>query len=128
MVCWFAELFYIFRLFVYHVQNKEKPEVTIIFEKMEYRLIYFIGHPSMVLTLLFGFWMLAQNPSLLEDSWIVFKLAFVGLLIGYQVFCGVTRRRFAEGHFFISEKTCRLINEVPTVLLIVIVLLAILKP
>ncbi len=128
MICWFAELFYIFRLFVYHVQNREKTEVTKIFEKMEYRLIYFIGHPSMVLTLLSGFWMLAYNPEFLGNSWIVFKLALVGLLIGYQIFCGVTRRRFAEGNFFLSEKTCRLINEIPTVLLIAIVIFAVVKP
>lgn len=128
VIAWFAELFYIFRLFVYHVKHENNREMRSIFETMEYKLIYYIGHPAMLLTILFGALMIYQNPIILAQKWLHLKFLFIGFLIGYQIFCGITRRKFAEGNFFISEKACRFINEVPTLLLIVIVLLAILKP
>lgn len=128
VVAWFAELFYIFRLFVYHVQQKDNREFCKVAEVMEYKLIYFIGHPAMALTILFGGWMIATNPALLTQKWLHAKLGFVFLLIGYQIFSGIVRRRFLKQDYFLSEKACRIINEVPTILLIVIVLLAILKP
>lgn len=127
MVAWFAGLFYIFRLFVYHVKNKDNPQIAKVFETMERKLLYMIMHPAMFLTIFFGVEMLIKNPEILKASWFHIKLLLVLLLIGYQLFSGHVTKRFAKGDFFISQKICRLINEVPTILLIGIVLLVVLK-
>ena len=128
MVAWFAGLFYIFRLFVYHVKHKDQTQITEAYTIMEKKLLYMISHPAMTLTIGFGIWMLVLNPALLQQSWLHAKLGAVLLLMGYQIFSGITFRKFRKGNYFLSEKACRWINEVPTLLLIVIVLLVILKP
>lgn len=128
IITWFAELFYIFRLYVYHAKHQNKKETCQIFETMEYKLLYYIGHPSMAITLILGITLLVQNPALMKQGWVHAKIFLVLMLIGYQIFAGITRRRFAKGDFFLTEKACRFINEVPSVLLVAIVLLAILKP
>ncbi len=128
MVAWFAGLFYIFRLFVYHVKHKSEANMAATYTIMEKKLLYMISHPAMGMTLLFGIWMLILNPALLKQPWMHAKLGAVVLLMAYQFFAGITFRKFRKGNYFLSEKACRLINEVPTFLLVAIVLLAILKP
>jgi putative membrane protein len=128
MVAWFAGLFYIFRLFVYHAKFKDKPEMREAYVVMERKLLYIIMHPAMALTILFGFLLIAQNPALLQAHWLHAKLLLVFLLAAYQVFAGITHKRFERGDFFLSEKACRMINEAPTLLLIAIVILAVVKP
>ncbi len=128
VIAWFAGLFYIFRLFVYHVKFQDQPNMREGYRLMEHKLLYIIMYPAMLLSLLFGILLISANPSVLRASWFHLKLGAVALLIAYQVLAGITAKRFARGEFFLSEKACRLINEVPTVLLIAIVLLAVLKP
>lgn len=128
MVAWFAGLFYIFRLFVYHVKFQFEPKLNEVYPIMEKKLLFIIMHPAMVLTMVLGGILLYLNPALLEQRWIHLKLGLVILLIAYQTFAVVTYRKFKAGNFFLSERACRLINEVPTFLLVAIVLLAILKP
>ncbi len=128
MVAWFAELFYIFRLFVYHTKHQANPELCKVFEIMEHKLIYFIGHPAMLFTIIFGITMIFKNPSLWQEKWLHAKLGLVVLLMGYQFFSGFVRRKMAKRDFFLSEKACRIINEVPALLLIAIVFLVMLKP
>ena len=128
MVAWFAGLFYIFRLFVYHAKFKSEPKLAEAYSLMEKKLLYIIMHPAMLLTLVFGVWMIIQNPTLLKAGWLHAKFFGILLLIGYQIFAGITHKKFSRGNFFLSEKTCRIINEIPTLLLIGIVLLAVLKP
>src|SRR3989338_3288778 len=121
VVAWFAALFYIFRLFVYHVKFKDKPDCAEAYTIMEYKLIYMISHPAMFSTIVFGVLMVLQNPLLLKQGWFHLKLLSMVFLFGYQFFAGYTRRKFAKGNYFLSEKACRIINEVPTILLIIIV-------
>lgn len=128
MVAWFAGLFYIFRLFVYHAKFKDKPEMREVYTLMERKLLYIIMHPAMALTILFGFLLIVQNPPVLNATWFQAKLLLVLLLVCYQVFAGITHKRFAREDFFLSEKACRIINEVPTFLLIGIVILVVVKP
>ncbi len=128
MVAWFAGLFYIFRLFVYHVKFKDDSKMAQTYSMMEKKLLYMISHPAMGMTLLFGIWMLVLNPDLFKQGWMHAKLGAVVLLMAYQIFSGITFRRFRKGDYFLSEKACRIMNEVPTLLLIVMVLLVILKP
>lgn len=128
MVAWFAGLFYIFRLFVYHVKFKDRVEMAEAYSLMEKKLLYTIMHPAMLLTLGFGITLIILNPTLLKAPWLHFKLVGVALLIAYQIFAGIVHKRFKNGKYILSEKACRLINEVPALLLIMIVLLVILKP
>jgi len=128
LVAWFAGLFYIFRLFVYHVKFKDQANMAQAYSLMERKLLYVIMHPAMTLTLIFGTGMLILSPSLLERGWMHTKLFCIILLIAYQIFAGVTHRKFKAGDYFLSEKACRFLNEVPTLLLIAIVFLAIFKP
>ncbi len=128
MVAWFAGLFYIFRLFVYHVKFREEPKLREAYSLMERKLLYAIMHPAMALTFLFGFGMIWLNPSLWAQKWLHMKLSLVALLLGYQIFAGITHKRFKKGNFFLSEKACRFINEFPALILIAAVLLVIFKP
>lgn len=128
MVAWFAGLFYIFRLFVYHAKFKENKELCDAYALMERKLLYVIMHPAMLATIVFGVLLILQNPGYMKMGWLHAKLLLVVFLIGYQVFAGITRRRFASGNFFLSEKACRMINEVPTLILIGVVILAVVKP
>jgi putative membrane protein len=128
MVAWFAGLFYIFRLFVYHVKHKDNPQMAAAYSVMERKLLYMIMHPAMLLTLLFGVWLVTLNPDVLRSGWIQAKFFFVMVLVAYQIFCGITHKQFARGEYFLSEKACRIINEVPTLCLIIIIILAVVKP
>jgi protoporphyrinogen IX oxidase len=128
MVAWFAGLFYIFRLFVYHAKYRDQDNMRQAYALMERKLLYVIMHPAMLLTLLLGILLIALNPAVLRAPWFHAKLLGVALLVGYQVFAGITAKRFARGDFFLSEKACRFINEVPTLLLIAIVILVVIKP
>lgn len=128
MVAWFAGLFYIFRLFVYHVKSKGQKNMEEAYSLMEKKLLYQIMHPAMFLTILFGGILVVLNPDILRQKWFYTKLVAVVLLIAYHDFAGRVRKRFLSGDFFLSEKACRIINEVPTLLLIVIVILAVVRP
>lgn len=128
IVCWFAGLFYLPRLFVYHAASEDRisRERFCIMERKLYRGIML---PSMIATLVFGLWMLHLNPGLLKAGfWLHVKLTLVVLLIGYHHVCGALLRRFAQdanrhGHVFY-----RWFNEVPVLFLLGIVILAVVKP
>lgn len=128
MVAWFAGLFYIFRLFVYHVKFKDQANMREAYTLMERKLLYIIMHPAMLLTILLGILLISLNTAVLQAQWFYAKLAAVVLLIAYQTFAAIVHKRFSRGDFFLSEKACRLINEVPTLLLIFIVIMVVVKP
>lgn len=128
IVTWFAGLFYIFRLYVYHVENQDKPEVVKVLEVMERRLYYAITWPAMVFTSVFGLLLLWQQPELLRAGWMHGKLFMLVILFFYHFFSGYTRKRFFKKDFFLTSRQCRFINEVPTLVLVIVIPLAILKP
>jgi putative membrane protein len=125
MVAWFAGLFYLPRLFVYHV---EKPQAAEIFKVMEFKLSRYIMLPAAIATLLFGVLMIAVDPSVFQMGWIHAKLTCVLLLVAYHASLEVHRMNLAEGASGKSGRYFRMYNEIPTILLVVIVLLAVLKP
>lgn len=127
-VAWFAGLFYIFRLFVYHVENRDKPDVVAVLEVMERRLHRVICIPAMIATTVFGGLLLYGTPQYLQTSWFHVKAGALLFLFGYQFLAGKVRRDFARGDIRLTSKQCRMINEVPTLLLIVIVGMAVVKP
>ena len=94
MVAWFAGLFYMFRLFVYHVENKDKTEVTDLLKVMEHRLYKIITVPAMCLTWIFGIGMIVLNTELMKQGWLHGKIFLVLLLSGYTGFIGGTLRKF----------------------------------
>ncbi|HXV39470.1 MAG TPA: protoporphyrinogen oxidase HemJ [Steroidobacteraceae bacterium] len=126
MVTWFAGLFYLPRLFVYHAATTDAAGVA-RFRVMERRLfiIMTIGGAA---TAAFGLWLLLRNPALLASGWMQLKLALVVLLIAYHAWCWALVRDFAGGRNAHSERWYRLFNEAPSLLLIGIVLLAVAKP
>ncbi|MBK6922100.1 MAG: protoporphyrinogen oxidase HemJ [Deltaproteobacteria bacterium] len=129
VVTWFAGLFYIFRLYVYHVENREDDRVTALLRVMERRLYRGICWPAMVITTLFGVWLWARDFSFyLASGWFHVKLTALLLLFGYHFYCGKVRRDLEAGRCRLTSRQCRLINEVPTVLLVTIVCMAVLKP
>jgi protoporphyrinogen IX oxidase len=128
MVAWFAGLFYTFRIFVYHAENAGRPEITDLLKVMERRAYRGITTPAMIGTLLFGLSMLATRPEYLTARWIQIKLCFVAGLVGYHLYTGRVRQRFAGDDVFLSPTQCRVRNELPLVFLIPIILLAVLRP
>lgn len=128
VIAWFAGLFYIFRLYVYHTENQDKNEITTVLSVMERKLYYYIMWPAMVFTVIMGVTMFVMNPGLLYLGWIRIKLLVLLFLFGYHFYSGYVRREFASGNVFLTSKQCRLINEVPTLILFIIIPLAIIKP
>jgi len=128
MVAWFAGLFYIFRLFAYHVKNWDDPRQAKTFSLMERRLLYIIMYPAMVLTLVFGFLMIAMAPAILAERWFQIKLAAVLGLMAYHFYATVIQGKMLDGEQPLTEKTSRIINEVPTVLLIIIIIMVVIRP
>lgn len=128
MVAWFAGLFYMFRLFVNRVENQDDPTVSAVLQKMATKLYRIITTPAMFVTLGVGLAMLIAQPVYLTWGWVQLKLGLVALLVGYHVYVGRVLRRFAAGDVYLTSRQCRIRNEIPTPLLILIVLLAVLRP
>lgn len=126
MVTWFAGLFYLPRLFVYHAATTDSAGIE-RFRVMERRL-FAIMTIGAALTAGFGLWLLSREPVLLETGWLRAKLALVVLLIAYHAWLGKLVRDFAAGKNAHSARWYRWFNEIPTVLLIGIVLLAVARP
>ena len=128
LVAWFAGLFYIFRLFVYHRREFQNAPLCSVFVEMERKLLRIITLPAGLLTLGSGIAMLALSPGWLSQRWFHVKMLGVIALFAYQGLAFHTLKRFSKGDFFLSEKACRIINEFPTIFLILNVSMAILKP
>lgn len=128
VVAWFAGLFYIFRLYVYHVENSGNAQVTQVLETMERRLYYAITWPAMAFTVVMGAILLGLNPELLQAPWFHAKLAALLFLFAYHFYSGHILKEFAKKNFKLTSRQCRLINEVPTIILLIVVPLAIMKP
>jgi putative membrane protein len=129
VVTWFAGLFYIFRLYVYHVENRNKPEVVALLETMERRLFRGICWPAMVFTTAFGLALWSTNPhGYLAATWFQVKLVGLLALFGYHFYSGKVRKDLLDGTCELTSRQCRVINEAPTVLLFLIVIMAVVKP
>ena len=128
VVCWFAALFYLPRLFVYHAMSEDTPSRE-RFKIMERKLYRGIMTPSAIATVVLGFWMISLNMSYYSFVWwIKIKLVLVLLLVCYHAACGYFLRQFADDKNTRSHTFFRIFNELPVLLLISIVLLAVLRP
>lgn len=126
MVTWFAGLFYLPRLFVYHAATTDSAGIE-RFRVMERRL-FAIMTIGAVMTAAFGLWLVALSPALLHAGWMRLKLVLVALLIVYHAWNWRLLRDFAAGRNTRSARWYRWFNEVPSLLLIGIVLLAVVRP
>lgn len=126
MVTWFAGLFYLPRLFVYHADAGDPPGIE-RFRIMERRL-FAIMTVGAAATLAFGIAMLVAFPAYLSMGWLHVKLALVALLIAYHGYCYKLMRDFAQNRNAHTARWYRLFNELPSLLLIAIVALAVVKP
>lgn len=126
MVTWFAGLFYLPRLFVYHATAEDRPSIE-RFKVMERKLYWGIMTPGAVLTIGFGLWLwLGWFRG--ASGWLHAKIALVALLVGYHVWCARLLRDFAAGRNRKSQVWLRWFNEVPVVILFATVILVVLKP
>ncbi|MGB7088143.1 MAG: protoporphyrinogen oxidase HemJ [Phormidesmis sp.] len=130
VVVWFAGLFYLVRLFIYHVEAEEESEPARSILKQQYgvmetRLLKIITTPGMIVTLLMAGGLLWQRPDVLHEGWMHAKLGFVALLLGYHHYCGRLRKQLEKGECKWGPKQLRALNEAPTLLLVTIVMLVI---
>ena len=128
MVCWFAGLFYLPRLFVYHAKTNDKA-LSDQYKIMEYRLYYYITCPAAILTAIFGFWLLSLNYDAYSHMmWLHIKLILVATLVFFHLLCGKYLHDFKEDKNKHSEKFYRILNEYPTIILIAVIILTFVKP
>ena len=132
VITWFAGLFYIVRLFVYHAEAKEKlePEQSILVKQyllMQYRLWYIITWPSAVLASIFALWLLWIMPQWLQQEWMIVKLGFVVLLYLYHWKCHLIFKQLQKDEVKNSSNFFRVWNEGATIILFAVVFLVILK-
>ena len=129
VVSWMAGLLYLPRIFVYHVENREKKEATDIFEVMEKKLFYFIMRPAMIFTWIFGLVLIYLNGiEIFSQLWMQIKIILVILLSAYNDYLGKCLLSLKDHSNTRSSKFFRIINEIPTIILIFIVFIVIFKP
>ncbi len=129
VISWMAGLLYLPRIFVYHAENSDDRKISDVFKVMEKKLYFYIMTPAMILSWLFGL-LLIQSIGFqqLGQKWMVLKIIFVIFLTLYHLYLGKTLNQFKFDQNTHSHKFYRLINEIPTILLILIVFIVIFKP
>lgn len=128
VIAWMAGLLYLPRLFVYHCSVAADSETATLFKVMERRLFWAITTPALVASWGLGVALIVQNPALLSAGWLHTKLTLLVLLTAVHIHLGIWMKRFAADRNRYSGRFYRIVNEVPTVLMIGIVCLAVLKP
>ena len=127
VVCWFAGLFYLPRIFVYHAMAEDRATIE-QFKVMERKLYRFVT-PFAVLAVVLGFWMIALAPdAYLRSGWMHAKLALVALLIAYHFWCGRLLRELRDDVSEHSHRFFRVFNELPVLILFPVVILVVVRP
>ena len=128
VIAWMAGLLYLPRLFVYHADTPSGSVQAETFKIMERRLLKAIMNPAMIFTFIFGIWMLILAPALLTEIWMMIKTVCVFGLVGCHGLFSRMRRDLENDRLPYSSKVYRIWNEAPTVLLIIIVVMVVVKP
>ena len=129
VISWMVGLLYLPRIFVYYVENSEKKETTEIFEVMEKRLYFYIMRPAMILSWLFGIILIyISGIDVFSQLWMHIKLGLVVLLTIYHEYLGICLKSLKLKTNTKTSKFFRIINEVPTIILIFIIFIVIFKP
>jgi len=126
---WMAMLFYLPRLFIYHREHSDNVAFGEVVQIQEYKLYAYIGVPAMWATLLSGALMLYLNPAIFQSGgWMHVKLLFVAILVAYSFSLNSIRKKLIDNPEYKSGKYFRFYNEVPTLIMIVIVIMVVVKP
>ena len=128
VISWMVGLLYLPRLFVYHNESMQKSDLDKTFLIMEYRLYQYIMNPALILTSLFGLYLLNQSQYLLSENYFLLKSILVFLLILFHVYLYFLYKDFKKGYRIKTTKFYRIINEIPTVLMVIVIFLIFLKP
>ena len=129
VISWMAGLLYLPRIFVYHSENSDDRKISGVFKIMEKKLYFYIMTPAMILSWIFGLLLIHSiGFQQLGQTWMVLKIIFVIFLTLYHFYLGKTLNQFKFDQNTHSDKFYRLINEIPTILLILIVFVVIFKP
>jgi len=129
VISWMAGLLYLPRIFVYHSENSDDRKISDVFKTMEKKLYFYIMTPAMILSWIFGLLLIHSiGFQQLGQTWMILKIIFVIFLTLYHFYLGKTLNQFKFDQNTHSHKFYRLINEIPTILLILIVFVVIFKP
>ena len=132
VISWMAGLLYLPRLFVYHaesIKNKKSDDLILTFQVMERRLFIYIMNPAMIVSWIFGILLIhTMGLDNLSSFWLQLKLLFVFILTIYHFFLFNCLRKFADNRNFYSPRFYRIINEIPTILLMGIIFIIVFKP
>ncbi len=128
VISWMAGIFYLPRLYVYHAEAEKGSELSETFKIMERKLLKIIMNPAMIATWALGLLMLHTNPDLMAQGWMHAKLTLVLLMSGFHGYLARTRKIFLRDENKKTHKFYRQINEIPTLLMMAIVILAVVKP
>jgi len=129
VISWMAGLLYLPRIFVYHAENSENISTSNIFKIMEKKLYNYIMTPAMILSWVFGFILISTlGFQAVSELWLQIKLLLVILLTIYHFYLGNCVRNFSNNQNKNTSKFYRIINEIPTILLIIIVFIVVFKP
>ena len=128
VICWFAALFYLPRLFVYHAMSDDEISIE-RFKLMQRNLYRGIANPAMIATIILGLWLVSMAPdAYLNQTWFQLKASLVLLLVGYHYMCLGHIKKLAENRSNKSHVYFRLFNEVLVLFLVAIVILVIVQP
>ena len=129
VISWMAGLLYLPRIFVYHSENNSEANISEVFKTMERKLYFYIMTPAMILSWFFGLLLIHSiGFQQLGQTWMLLKLLFVIILTLYHFYLGTLRSQFKVDGNKHSHKFYRYINEIPTILLILIIFVVIFKP
>ena len=129
VISWMAGLLYLPRIFVYHAENNDDRKISDVFKVMEKKLYFYIMTPAMILSWIFGLLLIHSiGFQQLGQTWMVLKIIFVIFLSLYHFYLGKTVNQFKFDQNTHSHKFYRVINEIPTILLILIIFVVIFKP
>ena len=129
VISWMAGLLYLPRIFVYHAENSSEKKTSEIFKTMERKLFFYIMTPAMILSWIFGVILIhIIGLHQIGQTWMVLKIIFVTILTFYHLYLGKILAQFKIDQNSHSHKFYRLINEIPTLLLILIVFVVVFKP
>ena len=129
VISWMAGLLYLPRIFVYHTENQEERQINKVFKIMEFKLYNYIMMPAMILSWIFGLILIGSiGFEQLRSTWLIIKLILVVVLTIYHFFLGNCLNKFKNDENKYSSRFFRIFNEIPTILLILIVFIVVFKP
>ena len=129
VISWMAGLLYLPRIFVYHTENQEEKQINKVFKIMEFKLYNYIMMPAMILSWIFGLILIGSiGFEQLHSTWLIIKLTLVVVLTIYHFFLGNCLNKFKNDENKYSSRFFRIFNEIPTILLILIIFIVVFKP